>query len=97
MQSLAEVSLSYFRNALNKQSIRVSQIIFIGLAAGVIVFSIVLCAVCLRQSNIIYNPDMIQTINMMSIVNVILMISSISDLVKCYLINNFLRIIWLTP
>jgi hypothetical protein len=78
MQSLSEVSLSDFKQALDQKSVRVSQIIFFGLAAGVVLFSFAVGFLYLNQKNNVYNPDMIQTVNLMSLLVAVAAVSSLT-------------------
>ena len=77
MNSLSEVSLFDFKKALDQASVRVFQIIFIGLTAGVVVFSFVVFIVSLQNNNAMYNNEMIPLLNVISIINFVIAISSI--------------------
>ncbi len=66
-----------FKNALDAASVRVSQIIFIGLGVGTFIFILVIFVIFLKQHELTYNEEMIQTIDILSLLNFLFVISSI--------------------
>ncbi len=77
MQSLSEVDYLEFKNALDAASVRVSQIIFIGLGVETFIFILVIFVIFLKQHELTYNEEMIQTIDILSLLNFLFVISSI--------------------
>jgi uncharacterized membrane protein len=77
VNSLSEVSLFDFKKALDQTSVRISQIIFIGLTASVVVFSFIVFMVSQQNNNVVYNKEILSTLYVMSIINLVITVSSI--------------------
>jgi hypothetical protein len=75
MTSLSEVSLAEFKEAMIPSNIRVSQIIYFAMTAGVSVFLLIIFIIYLRQDNIAPNYEMTSTLNIMSVTNIFITIS----------------------
>lgn len=69
VQSLSEVSLSDFKQALTQEQIRTLQIIFSMMAAGVLLFAFIVLLAHLYRASMFSDPSWIQGMNVMSIVN----------------------------
>ena len=76
MNSLSEVSLFDFKKALDQTSVRISQIIFIGLTTGVVLFSFVDFMASPQNNNAAYHKEMLPFLNIMSIINFVITVSS---------------------
>lgn len=75
-QSLSNVSLIEFREALTSPAVRISQIISFAMAAGVVVYLGVLAIIGLGQDPSIPDPGARATTDMLTIVNFIFMVSA---------------------
>ncbi len=77
MQSLSEVNLSDFKQALAQGEVRILRIIFSGLAAGVLFFAFLVFLIYRQRVSADYDPASIQFLNILSIVNIIMTVAAI--------------------
>jgi len=76
MQSLSELSLAEFQEALTPAQIRTSRIVHSALAAGVLVFGLSVLFLYSQTEAADPDADLISTLNLLSLVNVIVAIGS---------------------
>ncbi len=70
VQSLSEVSLSDFKQALTEGSVRVLQIIFLALAAGILVFGFAIILLVSHRAPAVVDSSLLSIMNTMSILNI---------------------------